>query len=157
MPEPPSPEVLAAIERLPRGQFVLTAGHESRRAGVLVRGVQPCADIPPMLIVAVRKGNPVSPLVRDARCFAICQIDPSDRLLLRKFTDESPRGRDADPFDCFGVDRLKTGAPILVRTPLAFDCELCRHFDLESDHEVYVGLIKGVRQGEITQRQTHAS
>lgn len=152
-PEPPSPEVLAAIERLPRGQFVLTATHETRHAGVIVRGVQPCADVPPMLIVAVRKGNAVSSLIRDARCFAICQIDPADRLLLRKFIDPPARGRDADPFDCFGIERLATGSPVFVRTPLAFDCELSRHFDLESDHEVYVGLIRAVKIGASAESQ----
>lgn len=137
--------ILGALDRLPQSTFLLAAAFESRRAGVLVRGVQPCADLPPMLIVTVPKGNPASPLIRDARCFSVCQIDPADRLLLRKVTDPPARGRDADPFDCFGITRLVTGAPVLERTPLAFDCELSRHFDLESDHEVYVGLIRAVK------------
>lgn len=145
MPEIPPLEILAAFEQIPRGLFVLTSQHEGRRAGIVVRGVQPCADEPPMLIVSVRKGNQVAPLIRDSRVFAICQVDAGDRLILRKFA-EGTKPRDGDPFDCFGVERLVTGSPVLSKSGLVFDCEVVRHFDLESDHELYVGQVRGVKQ-----------
>lgn len=152
MSELSSQDFLLALERIPRGLFVLTSAHDGRRGGVVVRGVQPCADEPPMLIVSVRKGNAVAPLIRDSRCFAICEVEAGDRLLLRKFA-EGIKPRDGDPFDCFGVERLATGSPVLSRSPLAFDCEVVRHFDLESDHELYVGQVRGVKQAPPARHQ----
>jgi flavin reductase (DIM6/NTAB) family NADH-FMN oxidoreductase RutF len=147
MPTPESGVARHTLPDLGRGLFVLTAHHEGKRSGLIARSVQVCADDPPLLAVAVRTGHGIDPLIRDSHAFAVCRVSPTERLLLRKLAEPS-RGRDSDPFDCVPVDRLVTGAPVLARTTLAVDCEVVRHFDLEADHELFIGLVRAFRQGD---------
>lgn len=138
-----------AVGRLPAGLFAMTAAHGEERGGVLVRSVQPCADEPLLISVALRKGHSIEPLIRDSRCFAICEIVSGDKVALRRFdpeNDTEPEER-VDPFEGLGVVRLTTGAPVLRGSPLALDCEVVRHFDLEADCGLYVGLVVGARVG----------
>jgi flavin reductase (DIM6/NTAB) family NADH-FMN oxidoreductase RutF len=135
-----APERKLALAKLRSGLFVLTARHEGKRAGVMVRSVQPAAEEPPLVCVAVRRGHWIEPVIRDSHAFAVCQVTSVEGLMLRKFAETS-RPRDGDPFDCVQTMRLATGAPVLARSPLALDCEVVRHFDLEADHELYIGLV----------------
>src|SRR6185295_17106383 len=123
------PEPRLALAKLRNGLFVLTARHEGKRAGVVVRSVQPVGDEPPLVCVAVRRGHWIEPVIRDSHAFAVCKVSAGDGLMLRKFAETS-RPRDGDPFDCVQTTRLATGSPILVRAVLALDCEIVRHFDL---------------------------
>ncbi|HRQ72197.1 MAG TPA: flavin reductase family protein [Phycisphaerales bacterium] len=137
----------AAIERVPGGTFVMTAAFEGKRAGVVVRSVQPCAEEPLLICVAAKKGHWIEPLIRDSHAFAICRVSPDNRLIQRKFSTEladhdETRG---DPFDAFPTETLVTGSPVLLRSIVAFDCEVVRHFDLEADHELFVGLVLASR------------
>ena len=139
---PPSPALLAAVEKLPGGGlYLMTAAHDGARAGVLVRWVQRCSEASPLICVAAPTGRPIAPLIRDSRVFGLCEIPPSDRLLVHKFSSAEPPDEQEDPFASLRVRRLKTGAPILASARLALDCEVARHFDLEADHELYVGLV----------------
>jgi flavin reductase (DIM6/NTAB) family NADH-FMN oxidoreductase RutF len=141
-----SSEAQRALADLQSGIYVLSSQFEGRRSGVVVRSAQPCAEEPPLVCVAVKRGHWIEPIIRDSHCFAISRINPADRLLLRKFAETS-RPRDGDPFDCLPTSRLITGAPVIVKATLAIDCEVVRHFDLEADHELYIGLVLGARIG----------
>jgi flavin reductase (DIM6/NTAB) family NADH-FMN oxidoreductase RutF len=147
MPTPDSGGLRRTFADLNRGVFVLTAQHDGRRAGLVVRSVQSCADEPPLIAVAVRTGHWIDPLVRDSHAFAVCRVSASERLLLRKLA-EPARTRDSDPFDCVPTERLATGAPVLSRSMLVLDCEVVRHFDLEADHELFIGLVRAFKQGD---------
>ncbi len=140
-------DALRALERLSDRQFVLTTAHEGRRSGVLVSGAARAATEPMLVAAFVRRGHWIEPLIRDSRVFALCQVPaqstPSTALLLRRFAEAS-RPRDGDPFDGFDAGALVTGAPILIKSPLAFDCEVHRHIDLDADHEVYCGVVRAV-------------
>ncbi len=142
-----STDIRQALALLPSGLFVMTAAFESKRSGAFVGSVQKCADEPLLISLACRKGHSIEPLIRDSHHFAVCQLDPHDRSLARRF--ESPREPEDryDPFDSLEVDHLVSQSPILKRALLALDCEVFRHFDLESDHELYVGLVVAARVG----------
>ncbi len=153
-----SPDDIArAMDALPATTAVMTAGHEQTRAGMLVHRVMACATEPPMLCVAVRKGHHLASIIRDARCFGLCVIEPTQRLMMRKFAlpsddaattthgGEEPTEPPSDPFDSMQVVRLVSTAPILVRSVAAIDCEVVRHLDLEADCELYVGQVLAVR------------
>jgi flavin reductase (DIM6/NTAB) family NADH-FMN oxidoreductase RutF len=139
-------DVQRAMADLTRGLYVLTSCFEGKRAGVVVRSVQPCADEPPLVAVAVKTGHWIEPLIRDSHVFAICRVSAAEKLMLRKFS-ETARPRDGDPFDCVRSERLVTGAPVIAASPLALDCEVIRHFDLEADHELFIGHVLAVRVG----------
>lgn len=135
------PSGVEALSLLPSGVYVLTATHDGRRAGFLVRWAQACSVEPALICVAVRTGNSVEPLIRDSRAFALCRIDPEDRFLRRKFSIQEPPDEMGDPFDSIPVETLATGSPVIKRSQVAFDCEVVRHFDMDADHELYVGRI----------------
>lgn len=149
------PTDLAQIvaESVLTGTFVVTSAYDGKRAGVLARSVAPCATEPLLVMLALRKGHSIAPLIRDSHHLGICRIDPGDRLLMRKFCD-SQSGPDladdnpVDPFDSVPVETIASGSPLLRRAALALDCEVVRHFDLEADHEIYVVQIVAARAGQ---------
>jgi flavin reductase (DIM6/NTAB) family NADH-FMN oxidoreductase RutF len=153
MPQDPAPtdahQDPAAIERalglLPTGRFLLTSAFDEDRRGVIVHSAQPCGREPWLLAVALRKGHAIEPVIRDARCFALNAVGEREKLFAKKFADHAPPDNEEDPFDAIPVRTLVTGAPVLKRPGLAYDCEVARHFDLESDCELYVGLVRAVR------------
>lgn len=91
-----------------------------------------------MVMVAVPKGHVLSPLIRDSRSFAICQLDPADRMTSRAFDLQTPG---IDPFIGSSVDRTPSGCPVPARALSFLDCELARHVDLDGDYELYVGIV----------------
>lgn len=145
------PDILRALRCIPESVCLMTSAHEQDRAGVLVHGVLVASEDPPQVVVACRKGHAIDPVIRDARCFALGLVDPSDRLIQKRFrfadTAVSPKadpGAD-DPFDPFPELRMPSGAPILDRCAVWLDCLVVRHFDLESEHELFVGQVTAAR------------
>lgn len=135
--------IARALQLLEGDAFVMTAAFEDQRAGMRVLSVFRCATEPLLICVAAKKGHPIEPLVRDSHCFAVCKVDLTQKLILRKFSTEPEEGE--DPFDTFLVDSLATGSPTLAISPLVLDCEVVRHFDLEADHELFVGQVMAAR------------
>lgn len=145
MPPTPLDNLPQALALLPSGLFLMTAAYEGKRTGVMVGSVQACDVSPPLLCIAMKKGQGIEPMIRDARTFAINMLDPGDRLVLRKFADPNRSRELGDPFDGMGVEKLVTGAPILRKALAAFDCEVVRHIDVAADHELYIGQVLGCR------------
>lgn len=141
-----TPQLVAALEALPSGTFVMTSAFEDKRAGVRVHAVMPCATEPLLIAVAIRKGHWIEPMIRDAHTFALCQLDPTDKLTLAKFDECHTSEEDGDAFEALRIDTLRPGGPpVPRRSPLAIDCEVVRHFDLEADHELYIGQVLAAR------------
>jgi flavin reductase (DIM6/NTAB) family NADH-FMN oxidoreductase RutF len=141
--QPRAAALKRGLELLPSAPCVLTSAFDRRRAGVLVHWVMQCAADPVYVCVGVRTGHRIEPLIRDSHAFALCLIDRRERLVLRTFGAE--QGGETDPFDAFAVATCVTGSPVLERSVAAFDCEVVRHIDLESDHELYVGQVLAAR------------
>jgi flavin reductase (DIM6/NTAB) family NADH-FMN oxidoreductase RutF len=108
----------------------------------LVTRVQQSSNTPPCVIVSVPKGQPLSPLIRDSRAFALCELAEGDLLLNRLFANPRDLHGD-DPY--LGLALLETplGLPIPRCIASWVECELIRHMDIESDFEVYVGRAVG--------------
>lgn len=160
---PPAPGVPEALARLPGGLYVMTSAFDGARQGVCVRWVQQCAGEPACISVALFKGHPISPIIRDSRAFALCAISEQDRLLVRSFEHThiraaqppggpvpppaSPTARE-DAFLSFETETLLTGAPVLKRSALVLDCRVMMHLDFESDHELYIGEVVAARAAD---------
>jgi flavin reductase (DIM6/NTAB) family NADH-FMN oxidoreductase RutF len=134
-----------ALEAMPRANWLLTASHADRRAGLLVESVIVCGKEPALICVAARKGHAIEPLIRDSHRFALCAIEASERVLLRRFLSIRSPEEPGDPFEGVGVQRLVTGAPLLACAKTALDCDVHRHVDIESDRQLYIGLVLGGR------------
>jgi flavin reductase (DIM6/NTAB) family NADH-FMN oxidoreductase RutF len=145
MAEPTTGDLSNALAHMPTTTYVLTSAYDGERAGVLVEWVAPAANEPLLVSVSVLKGHSIEPLIRDSRAFALCRVDPADRLILKKFAVRCAPDERSDPFDSMPVRTLKTGSPVIERSAVALDCEVVRHFDLEADHELYVGHVVAAR------------
>jgi flavin reductase (DIM6/NTAB) family NADH-FMN oxidoreductase RutF len=140
----------AVLGAFPSGLYLLTAAHDGKRGGMFVHYVQSCGNDPAMICVAARKGHTIDPLIRDSRAFALGLLGDGDRLIQRRFRDcDSPPSEVAatgedDPFDAIATRTLVTGSPMLERCTTWFDCEVARRVDLESETELFVGVVVGV-------------
>lgn len=132
-------EVARALSLLPRVPAVMTAAFEHKRGGLLVDRLMACSNEPPSIAIAIHKGHRLATLIRDSHSFAINLIEPKDRLIVKKFDAAA----DADAFELMEHRGIVTGAPCLSRSVACLDCDVMRHFDLEADHEMYIGLIVG--------------
>jgi flavin reductase (DIM6/NTAB) family NADH-FMN oxidoreductase RutF len=131
------------LTRIPGGLFVMTSSFEGKRGGVIVKSVMPVAEEPLLLAVAAWKGHGLEPIIRDSHYFGVSMIDPNDRVLVRRFSGHlSEHG---DQFDSVATERIVSTSPILSRSIIAIDCEVVRHFDIEADHELYIGLVLGAK------------
>ena len=131
-----------ALERIPCSDFLLTAGLGDFRGGILARWIQQVSAAPPMVLVAIEKGQPLSPIIRDARFFGLCEPRQDDRLLRKNFgeNDDEPRP-EGDPFIGMPLHITGHGVPIPRRVASWLECELVRHLDVEGSCELYVGLV----------------
>jgi len=141
----PTPEMLQALASVPAGQLLITTALGDARDGRIVERVQQCGTNPPMLLVAMEKGHTLSPLIRDSRTFAVSLLDPSERLLQRVFGPDRRIGD--DPFLTYPHQVGVLGAPIVTRAVAWFDCEVVRHLDMETNFELYVGIVHGAGLG----------
>ncbi len=133
-----------AMGRLPSGLFVLTAAQDDKRMGIIVSFVQQACIHPPMVTVAIAKGRPIMPLISESRKFGLCQLADTDRLMVKKFAAFNDAAVTEDPFLGF---ELITGVlpklPILANTMSYMECELVSHMDIEGDHDIFVGAVRG--------------
>ncbi len=133
------PTVEHVLNLVPASEFLLTSAYGELRSGVIVRCVQQVAMHPPMLLVAMEKGQPLSPIIRDSRNFAICVLAKNDRVTPKTFRVAPDQGVDA----FLTIPNLVApgGAPIPLRALGYIACELVRHLDIEADYEVYIGMV----------------
>lgn len=156
-----SPEIRLLVGAMPSLLFAMSAACDGRRGALLVDRVMWCANEPPSIAVAVPKGHRLATLIRDSHSFALSMLTPTQRLLIKKIREFAQieragvagaqtaeafagAGLEHDPFDTIAHQTLITGAPVLSQAVAAVDCDVMRHFDLEADHEMYVGLVVGV-------------
>lgn len=123
---------------IPHGLFIMASSYEDQCSAVLVPWVQRCSDEPLMVVISLRRGHRVEPLIRDSRCFTLCQISEDDRFLQRKFANGC--GGD-DEFVGLGTRTAPSGAPILDHAMCYLDCELVRNVELDSPFRLYVGQV----------------
>jgi flavin reductase (DIM6/NTAB) family NADH-FMN oxidoreductase RutF len=132
-----------ALRRVASGLFVLTAEHDDMdiRMGRLVSRVQRVCDSPPMVSVAVGKGWPIMPLISESRHFGLCQVGMGDRVMRRKFDEDSVVSN--DPF--LGLDMIASSlprVPLLAQSIAYLECVIVCHMDVEGDHDLFVGEVK---------------
>lgn len=138
-----------AMAHLNGSAFFLTASGTDKSHGVMAEFVMPCANTPPMLMVAVRKGMALSPLIRDSRMFTISAVEgialAHARRLDQMIIDQ------VDSFMGIKVDYTPSGIPVLANSLAWFECELARHIDIDADCELYVGIVRAAHLEEAYQ------
>ena len=128
-----------ALKAFPCGNYLVTATSEGRSNGVLAEFVMQGGHTPPTIVMSTRKGQILSPLIRDSRRFAVAIIDRRARAQVRRFVNSSVDS--INPFIGLQVDYTPSEIPVLQDSVAWFECELARHIDIDSDCELYVGNI----------------
>lgn len=133
-------DIGAALGRIPSGLFILTARFEDRATGMLASWVQQASFEPPMVSVAIGKGRPIMPLISNSHQFGLCQVQKTDKVLMRKFASRLEANE--DPFLGFEmVQPTKNQSPILAGGLGYLECDLVCHMDYEGDHDIFIGRI----------------
>ena len=128
-----------ALRSIPAAKFVLTCSHDQYSDGIITYWVQQCSTVPPMVVVAIKKGQAIEPMLRDARAFALCMVNDNDRRVQRLFGSEHTL--DDDPFLLIPTLSAVTGMPILKNALMWFDCTLEGHLSPDADCRLYLGQI----------------
>ena len=128
-----------ALKAFPCGNYLVTASSEGRSNGVLAEFVMKGGHTPPTIVMSTRKGQILSPLIRDSRRFAVAVIDRRARAQVRRFVHSSVDS--INPFIGLQVEYTPNEIPVLQDSVAWFECELARHIDIDSDCELYVGNI----------------
>ena len=142
----------AVLGNIPQGRYIITATHERREGAVLVSWVQQVSFCPPMVLVALRRGRAIVPLIQESHTFALNQIAEGDALTVRRFARPRPeparssrRSEDDEidyhPLQSIRTLRKRTGSPILAKAMGYMDCEVVRHIDIDGDHDLYIGTV----------------
>lgn len=138
-----------ALGAIPMGVFLLSAQHEDRKQGMICSWVQQTCFDPPMVCVAVAKGRPIMPLISESRRFALCQLDAEDKIIQRKF--RHPGELEDDAFLGFELMPSSLGnLPVIKQCHAWLECELACHMDVEGDHDLFVGHVRGGGRNEGT-------
>ena len=135
-PPPIDPRISAA---LPQGLFLMTAAADQASFGFLTPWVQQCGEVPFLVSVTIQRGSSIEPILRDSRHFALCAVDPSDRLIQRRFGE--PIAEQEDAFVGLPHFQGPSGSPVLRRSTFYLDCELAGHMAMESDCRIYIGQV----------------
>ena len=132
--------IFKSMERIPSGLFVVTARDDNHRSGMLASWVQQVSTSPPMVMVAVKKGSAVLPLISASEHFGLCQIQEGERMIVRRFSHcIDPM---EDPF--LGLRILKktdTNVPVLANMLCYMECEVSCHLDIDGDHDLFIGVV----------------
>jgi flavin reductase (DIM6/NTAB) family NADH-FMN oxidoreductase RutF len=120
---------------------MLASSFSGKRGAFIATSTQLCGEAPPLVCVAVRKGHNVDLFMRDSQTFAVSFIRPEDRILIRRFGVLHTPDSTSDPFDGVELAPLVSGAPILRKSAAALDCQIFRLVDLETDHQLIVGMV----------------
>jgi flavin reductase (DIM6/NTAB) family NADH-FMN oxidoreductase RutF len=138
--QPPRPQTIHnALRSIPHATWVLTCKHEQFRDGIITKWVQQCSVEPPMLVVAIPKGRAIEPMLRDARAFALCMVQPTDKQVQRLFGRDHEK--EDDPFLALTTTTATTGMPILKQSLAWFDCQLEGHLSPDADCRLYLGHV----------------
>lgn len=138
-------EIRRALTHANGCAYLLTSSCNGKRGGIIATSAQLCGFDPPLICIAARKGHGVNLYMRDSQCFGLCCLPASNRMLIRRFCAFLTPDASSDPFDDIEMDRLTSTAPIVKRCLAAIDCRVFRQFDLETDHELIIGLVQAVR------------
>ncbi len=120
--------------------FILTSRHEDRTRGILVKWIQQVSFTPPMIMVALPRKSRIGTYIHSSHAFALCEITTDDALTHRAFNTSNDT--DDQPLRGIRKNNTNTLSPILTKSLAYLDCEFISHFDIEGDHDIYIGHVR---------------
>ena len=133
-----TPDLAAALGRVPTGLYVVTTRASGRPLGFVASFLMQVGFAPPTLCVAIAKGRAHLQAIREAGTFGVSILDgPSEGLMGRFFRKHAPG---ESPFDGLDVSDASHGSPILEGALAWLECRHCGEHETP-DHVVVFGEV----------------
>lgn len=134
-----------AMSRLGTAVHVVTTDGGAGRAGVTVTAVASVSDQPPTLLVCLNRRSGANTIFRHNALFCVNTLGADSEALADVFAGRTAAAS-TERFVAGEWMTLATGAPVLRRAVIAFDC---RVIDVKAvaTHNVYFAAIEAIHTG----------
>jgi flavin reductase len=134
-----------AMCRLGAAVHVVTTAGPAGKAGFTATAVCSVSDAPPTLLVCLNRKSEGGPILRENRVFCINTLGADSQAIADVFAGRTGAVR-AERFAIGSWSTLKSGAPALATSVVAFDC---RVIDIRAvaSHNVIFGAVVDIRLG----------
>ncbi len=132
-------QIGVALGRIPSGASVATATHGGQSTGLLASWIQQVSFDPPMVVLAVKKGRPIEPLIDGSGAFVLNVLGAGDNARFKHFAKGFAPGQDA--FKGIKVEPTPSG-PALPDAIARLECKVAAKH-AAGDHNVYFGEVIG--------------
>ncbi|MDB5430834.1 MAG: transcriptional regulator, TetR family protein [Caulobacter sp.] len=136
----------AGMRRFPAAVSVITAEHGGARAGMTATAVMSLTAEPPQLAVALNRSASALPSVLAAGAFAINTLAYDQDAVGNRFAGAGGL-KGEQRFEGAEWTTLETGAPVLLKSAVSFDCRLAATHEIDT-HILLVGEVVAVQLGE---------
>ncbi len=135
-----------ALGKIPSGLAIATAQQGAERTGFLASWFQQVSFDPPLVMVCVKAGRPIQPLIEGSGHFALNVLAEGDFASLKRYGKGFDPGQ--DPWAETPDDLLEgQEAPVLAKGFAYLVLKHTRTIDAGGDHLIHIGkVIKGQLQ-----------
>jgi len=148
-PEPvatvPVPVFREAMSRLGAAVHVVTTAGPGGKTGFTATAVCSVSDAPPTLLVCLNRANHSGPILRENQVFCVNTLGAECETIADVFAGRTGAMLD-HRFDTGAWTTLKTGAPVLATSVVAFDCRVVE-IKAVASHNVIFGAVVDIRIG----------
>jgi len=124
---------------------LITTRHGGTRGGLTATAVCSVSDAPPTLLVCLNRRSQGGPILRENKVFCVNTLGSDGQALADVFAGRTG-AVNAQRFAAGSWSILKTGAPVLVQSVVAFDCRVVEIRAVAS-HNVIFGAVVDIRLG----------
>src|SRR5467141_2404026 len=134
-----------AMGRLGAAVHVVTTAGPAGKTGFTATAVCSVSDAPPTLLVCLNRRSQGGPILRENKVFCVNTLGSDGQALADVFAGRTG-AVNAQRFAAGSWSILKTGAPVLVQSVVAFDCQVVEIRAVAS-HNVIFGAVVDIRLG----------
>jgi len=135
----PEQRMNTAFERFTSGLYVITAQYEGEQHAAVVSLVSQVSFVPPMVMIALRKGTRICNVVRDRKRFALNIVGEGQEALAKTFF-KLQTGKEST-LGGFRFRTGQTGSALFEDTPAWVECKVMQMVESDGDHQLYLALI----------------
>ncbi|MEZ0212548.1 MAG: flavin reductase family protein [Xanthobacteraceae bacterium] len=133
-------EFKKGMRRLAAGVSLITTVKDGVPYGLVATSASAMTSEPPTLLVCINRSASCHDQISEAGIFCINVLEQEDVALAALFSNSQRRH---ERFDEGAWQSLKTGAPVLQSSAVAFDCVVDKAISYET-HTIFIGRIKAM-------------
>jgi flavin reductase len=134
-----------AMSRLGAAVHVVTTAGPAGKTGFTATAVCSVSDAPPTLLVCLNRRSQGGPILRENKVFCVNTLGADCQVVADVFAGRTGAAN-VQRFATGSWSMLKTGAPVLAESVVAFDCRVTEIRAVAS-HNVVFGAVVDIRLG----------